>query len=507
MEVQSAASGTVRIVGHEDDRGVVSRGQLIPLALAPRPPQLPMKTPARSLLVVLATLVCAILGVGAAFGPAWYAGRLEISISNMAASVIGAPTVLLTDPRTGVATLPAYGPSLEYAKTTYYEGQRAALIAGGASFATVDVNKKRVQVFVRGVLEVDVPIEVVPTNASWCALLPGIYAVEGKNQRSYSAVLDRYLPYAVTFGGSRAIHGWPELTNGEVVGSDYARDCIRLSSSDAERVFGQLEEKMPILVHTNAPAPEPTKDFVSKVPNFPTPYYLIADAQSDTVLAVGDAHGAVPIASLTKLMAALVVTEELSLDEMVSVGEENLITTLVPRLKDRNQVSVYSLLQVLLVESSNEAAEVLAAAVGREKFVALMNKKALELGMVDTVFTDPSGLESTNVSSVNDLWWLMRHLHRHYPLIISLTNQSSEVPEGVSDAFTGLTNFNLLETDVTFVGGKIGETEAAGQTSVTIHRLSFGGTSRDVIIVILGSNARTADVTALLSYLQGRFGE
>lgn len=73
--------------------------------------------------------------------------------------------------------------------------------------------------------------------------------------------------------------------------------------------------------------------------------------------------------------------------------------------------------------------------------------------------------------------------------------------------FAGLTNFNLLETDKTFIGGKIGETEAAGQTSVTIHRLSFGGTTRDVIIVLLGSNARTADVTALLAYLQDRFGE
>lgn len=507
MDDQLQPLGKVRLVSHEDDHGLVTRGKLIPLAVAPRPPLLPAAPPPRMLMVVLASLVCALFGVGAAYGPAWYAGKISLSFEEMTASVVGAPALLFLDPVTGVAQAPAYGSSLQYAEKDYFYQQRDALILSEASFATVDVPSLRVQVFVRGVLEVEVPIARIPTAASWCTVLPGLYEVEGKGEESYSSVLALYLPHNVTFGGNLALHGQPKQTSGEFVAADYDRDCLRLSAADAARVYEKVTTKMPIMVHDRAPLPKPALNFESKVPNFPTPYYLIADAESDTVLAVGDTHGAVPIASLTKLMTALVVMENLSLDKMVTVGEENLITSLVPRLKDRAEVSVYSLLQILLVESSNEAAEVLAAEVGREKFVALMNQKALELGMVDTLFAGPAGIEATNVSSVNDLWWLMRHLHRHYPQLVALTNDKGTPPKGVEDTFAGLANFNLLETDDTFIGGKIGETEAAGQTSVTIHRLSFGGTTRDVIIVILGSTGRTADVTALLSYLRDRFGE
>lgn len=507
MDDQSIPLGRVRLVRHEDDSGLVSRGKLIPLAVAPRAPILPAAPPPRTLLVVLASFLCALFGVGAAYGPALYTGKISLSFEDMAATVMGAPALLLADPMTGVAQAPAYGPSLRYAEREFYEKQRVALVSGTASFVAVDVPAGRIQVFVRGVLEADVPVIHVPSSSSWCTMLPGLYEVEGKGEESYSSVLSVYLPYSVTFGGNRALHGWPKQTSGERVHDDYDRDCLRLSTEDAARVYEKITTKMPIIVHASAPSPEPAKVFESKVPNFPTPYYLIADAESDTVLAVGDTHGAVPIASLTKLMTALVVMENLSLDTMVTVGEESLITSIVPRLKGRAEVSVYSLLEVLLVESSNEAAEVLASAVGREKFVALMNQKALELGMVDTVFTDPAGIEASNVSSVNDLWWLMRHLHRHYPQLVALTNDKGTPPAGLEDTFSGLSNFNLLETDDTFIGGKIGETEAAGQTSVTIHRLSFGGTTRDVIIVLLGSSGRTADVTALLDYLRDRFGE
>ena len=61
---------------------------------------------------------------------------------------------------------------------------------------------------------------------------------------------------------------------------------------------------------------------------------------------------------------------------------------------------MYSLLQLLLLESSNEAAEVIAGEVGREEFIKAMNAKAVQLGMLNTTFTDPSGLDDGNVSTL-----------------------------------------------------------------------------------------------------------
>jgi D-alanyl-D-alanine endopeptidase (penicillin-binding protein 7) len=332
-----------------------------------------------------------------------------------------------------------------------------------------------------------------------------MYEVTAVHERHYVPVADVVLPQSVVFGGNQIIHGEPQST---VEGrAKHEAGCITVSTEIAATLATAATEATLVVVRAQGPAPKPAADFESKVPNFPTPYYLIADAESDTVLAVGDTHAAVPIASLTKLMTALVVLESVPLNTRLTVAEPSLIASMIPRLRARSEVSAYTLLELLLVESSNEAAEVLASALGREEFIARMNERAIALGLFNTVFTDPAGVEPTNVSSVHDLWWLMRYLQEHYLFLVELTAQTATPPGDVTDRIDALTNFNLLETDPTFMGGKIGETDAAGQTSVTIHRLSFGGTTREVVIVLLGSNARSRDVGALLTYLQERFGQ
>lgn len=499
----------IRLVRHEDDQALVARGSFIPLAISGQRRAVSLQVrPDRSLLVIGIAVMMTVLGVGALYAPLWSGyvkdpGALSAAVANFGAL----PELTIVDPVSGHAGVPAYGSSLQYANRAHYESTQAAMVAAGASFIDLDLTRARVRQFTRGVLTTDASIVRVPAADSWCAVLPGLYQVESITPDHYSSYLDVYLPQSVVFGGNRFVHGWPNHADEGAVAADFDRDCIRLETKVATALAAAAEVGMPVLVHGAAPAPEPAPEFESKVPNFPTPYYLIADGKSDTILAVGDKHAAVPIASITKLMTALVVLETLPLDKKIAIDEPTLIETVIPRLFERSQVSVYTLLELLLLESSNEAAEVLAGAVGREEFIARMNERALALGLFDTVFTDPAGLESTNVSSVHDLWWLIRYLNQHYPFIIELTRDAAAAPEGVSDAYSELTNFNLVETDDTFIGGKIGETEAAGQTSVTIHRLSFGGTTRDVVIVLLGSSGRTADVQALLSYLTDRFGE
>jgi D-alanyl-D-alanine carboxypeptidase len=135
-----------------------------------------------------------------------------------------------------------------------------------------------------------------------------------------------------------------------------------------------------------------------------------------------------------------------------------------------------------------------------------MNATAGKLGLVDTRFVDPSGLGADNVSSVHDMWLLTRYLYEHHPVIITISG-GGENPERVSrDRYTGMQNFNAPPGETGFVGGKIGETNAAGQTSVTLHRLSWQGTERTVVIVFFGSIDRANDLDQLLEYLSQRFG-
>jgi hypothetical protein len=402
---------------------------------------------------------------------------------------------------------PAYGLSIQLTDYAYYTATREAMIAAGVSFIDVDLTKRELRLFYEGVIEVKAVFEHVPARPSWCAVSSGLYRVEAVTDNHYSSRFDVYLPSSVIFSGNRFIHGTPLDGNRVELASDFSNDCLRLSTRDAEDLAARVTPDLPVLVHSPLPVRSKAGDWAGRVPDFSTPYYLIGDIHSDTVLAAGDRHTAVPIASLTKLMTALVVIDTMPLDQMIRVGERELIESLVPRLRDQAQVSVYTLLSLLLLESSNEAAEVLAAVVGREAFVARMNERAVALGLQDTVFAGPAGMEDGNVSSAHDLWWLIRYLYLHYPFLIELTQGLAVVPETVTDTFTDTANFNKVVGEATFKGGKIGETAAAGQTSVTLHTRQINGVERVIAVVLLASQSRTEDVKRLLAYLDERYPE
>jgi D-alanyl-D-alanine carboxypeptidase len=205
-------------------------------------------------------------------------------------------------------------------------------------------------------------------------------------------------------------------------------------------------------------------------------------------------------------MTALVAAEYLNLDQTIEVTQPTFVQSLIPRLGNQDKVSMYSLLQLLLVESSNEAAEVIANQVGQEKFVQYMNEKAASLGLVNTHFADPSGLSSSNTSSLRDLLSLTQYIYNNRKFIIDLTADQDLPTAYVSGQFGELSNFNKVAGLDNFIGGKVGETSAAGQTSVSLHRLQVKGVDRTIIIILLDSTGRNADVKELLQYAQDRFG-
>jgi D-alanyl-D-alanine endopeptidase (penicillin-binding protein 7) len=241
------------------------------------------------------------------------------------------------------------------------------------------------------------------------------------------------------------------------------------------------------------------------VPNIETPHYLIADIETGAILAASDLDDPVPIASLTKLMTAVVTAEKLDLDKRVQVTSPSFVESLIPRLADRTSVSMYSLLQLLLVESSNEAAEVIAGEYGREAFVGEMNTKATQIGMLNSNFTDPSGLNSGNTSSLGDLFRLSDYIYNNRSFIFDITAEGEMSTMVGMNEFEGLVNFNQIEDVDNFVGGKVGETTAAGQTSISLHTITLQGSERTVVIILLGSAHRGEDVRTLIQFVEDRF--
>lgn len=215
---------------------------------------------------------------------------------------------------------------------------------------------------------------------------------------------------------------------------------------------------------------------------------LVVDQDTNEVLVSKNSQAVLPIASITKLMTALVVAESgLPADELLTVTEEDIDTEKGSRsrLKVGTQLSRGEMLHLALMSSENRAAHALGRhyPTGLDGFVAAMNRKAHELGMTDTRFNDPTGLSSQNQSSARDLATLVKAAYR-YPVIRELST-SPEFAVAVGDhQLQYRTTNNLVLNPMWEIGlQKTGYIAEAGRCLVMQARLA----GRKLIMVFLDS--------------------
>jgi D-alanyl-D-alanine endopeptidase (penicillin-binding protein 7) len=425
--------------------------------------------------------------------------------AQLLSSVTEQTPVVIQNPYTNAQTELNYGVQVAFEQANFFAETRNAFIDQAKTFIEADLATMQLRYFKRGILEQQFPIISKGVKGSWFETPAGLYDIKEKEEKLYSTFGQMYTPWSLTFQGNFIIHGQPFTEDGAKVANDFPGGGIRLTDANAKLLYQLVTIGTPILVHT---VPEKPDTFVyePKIPELDTPHYLIADVETNTVLASSDLDAVAPIASLTKLMTALIAAEYINLDERVSVAQPNFVQSLVPRLSGLGTVSMYSLLQLLLLESSNEAAEVIADQVGRVEFVQHMNDKAQAIGLTNTRFTDPSGIDAGNTSTVRDLLGLIKYIYTTRQFIVDLTANQDLPTAYVTGEFGTLSNFNEVAGLQNFIGGKVGETTAAKQTSITLHKITVKGSERIIAIVLLGSDSRNADVTELLNYATARFG-
>jgi len=162
---------------------------------------------------------------------------------------------------------------------------------------------------------------------------------------------------------------------------------------------------------------------------------LVIDQETNEVLFSKNDAAVLPIASLTKLMTGLVVAEaHLNMQEMITITQDDVDTYKgsSSRLAVGTTLSRGELMHLALMSSENRAAHALGRTYpgGLSEFVRLMNKKALELGMADTRYVEPTGLSSSNQSSARDLATLVSVAYQR-PILRDLsTSPSYEVDLG-----------------------------------------------------------------------------
>ncbi|RMD66086.1 D-alanyl-D-alanine carboxypeptidase [Candidatus Parcubacteria bacterium] len=194
-----------------------------------------------------------------------------------------------------------------------------------------------------------------------------------------------------------------------------------------------------------------------------------------------------PIASLTKLMTAVIATEHIPPQQEILLEQRHFpFDAGTPVLAPGEKYSASDLLKVMLIASSNEAAEALADFYGREKFIQEMNRRAKEWQLSHTVFYDPTGLSASNQSTAQDLKKLVGILYGKYPQFFLITSKPKEIIYDLnSGAAKEIHSTNVFAGDPGFLGGKTGYIDESGGNLISVFL--YG---RPVVFIVLGTTHR-----------------
>lgn len=216
------------------------------------------------------------------------------------------------------------------------------------------------------------------------------------------------------------------------------------------------------------------------------------------------------IASLAKIMTTIVALENRNPDDIFTVSQR--ASEMEPDkmfLIPGEKLTLKQLLDGIFLVSANDAAEVIAENTTgrREEFINLMNSKASQLGMNNTFFLNPSGLEEDNVkqySTALDVTIMSRFLITRWPEVVNISSQPHVYIERSPDHqdYDMYTGINLLGTHPGVLGLKTGYTPEAGLTLVTLARRG----EKEIIGVLLDTTNRRDDAKVMLDYSFKKLG-
>ena len=305
------------------------------------------------------------------------------------------------------------------------------------------------------------PAALLLALAASCAALPSQAAVETAKTRAEADQLAR-------IAANAKVRQVLVVRSGRQGG----RRVAVIRSEPAKPSFGQM-----IGLHESADSLE-LKSGVA----------LIVDQDTNELLFSKNSEAVLPIASLTKLMTAVVVTEaQQPLDELVTITDEDIDTEKGSRSRLRvgTQLRREDMLHLALMSSENRAANALGRSYpgGLAAFVAAMNHKARALGMNDTHYVEPTGLSSRNQSSARDLATLVKAAHE-VPLIRELSTSPEYMVE-VGNRNVQFRNTNGLVKSPEWEIGlqKTGYISEAGRCLVMQAKMA----GRQLIMVFLDS--------------------
>ena len=230
---------------------------------------------------------------------------------------------------------------------------------------------------------------------------------------------------------------------------------------------------------------------------------LARDLESGTELFSLNNLARWPMASLTKLMTAVIDLENVGKEKNIPITEKAWTAEGIAGNFQIGEIyKANDLVRAMLVVSSNKAAAAISEFYGDSNFMEAMQKKAIELGMSQTTYSDPTGLSFLNQSTTNDLEKLIRYILTHHPDLLDITSQrEAKILEINSNKQKTLTNINYFAGRPDFVGGKTGFIDAASGNLISVFKYN----NHQILIIIFGTEDKFGQTELLYNWIKESF--
>lgn len=362
---------------------------------------------------------------------------------------------------------------------------------GIQDYLEVNTVKDKIIYFREGEEEKSFNILAIGTPGSWNTTPAGIYNVSKRGLR-FSTESEVYMPYSISIYGKYLIHGEAYFPSGEPYLSEFSGGCVRVKNEEMKELYKIFNEDHPVLIvtHEKTPFLLKTKGKMQEFPEITAESYLVADMDSGKVFIDKKPRKKLPIASITKMMTALIPTERMSVNTTITIRDYMLTGHgNTEGIYDRRRVTMGDLLPPMIIESSNNAAKVMAHFFGKDNNLIYMNKRTENIGMKNTVFVEPSGLQKENVSTAEDIYYLAYYLLNNRKPILEVS-RGADVPYVNYNTFPNITTRNPFYGKKGYLGGKTGFINSSKHTGFFIFQIEIGDEKREIFITLLGSNSR-----------------
>jgi hypothetical protein len=387
--------------------------------------------------------------------------------------------------------------------------EKEELIAQKKNFVEVDLRAMNIVLYKEGIEIFKAPVLTKGKEGSWWETPTGKYEVLSTFTNKFSSIGNVWMPYSIQFYGNYFIHGWPYYSNGTPVPEGYSGGCIRLSDKDAKKVFDFVQQGTVVLVLEQE---DVDRAGVLKNNSQATPFpgttaesAYVSDMASGNVLIEKNPQEKIVSRSAELLLSAIVAHEVVYLARPVVAGlaaypEEDFISK-----KGESYIGM-DVLYPLLMQSSNNAQQLLMSYVGEKIFLQNMRNKAGSLGMSSTSIEDING-NMVVTTTAQDIAKLLTYTYYKRPFLLDISKgivvgSVGFISVGDTIDLHALKNHNIVSDDDEDVVGYI-QNEEEGQGDVLgVVEIGGSGESVPVVMVMLGGRATADNTTIVLRWLR-----